>query len=411
MFVILVLFAIAPTVAPGQARGADPAAALADAQAAADGARADIGELENELKGRKATYSAISRRASVAERAAERADAEVEAMRSRIEERASTAREEIDAVEAAYEEEEDRYESEVTGGVDFFLAALIIAVLSLAWGWFRASTAVAGLTELGAPQAIGLTLGAGLLLLLVGAALLDLGGLTGTLGGLIAILGVSLPVAFLLARHSAEVQRGRSKPVLGRERMPRWVTGTLVAAFGLVGVVGLVSAVAADPPSRPEIARGIRAAASEAPTDAESRRLARLEAADRRLGARASRLQARKERAFASLAQSRRDLRRARRRLSSAESDIKLYANRLKARERRETREAERERRRVEEEAEEEAAAECHPSYSGCLDPNASDYDCAGGSGDGPLYTDTVTVKGPDVFDLDSDGDGIACES
>ena len=30
----------------------------------------------------------------------------------------------------------------------------------------------------------------------------------------------------------------------------------------------------------------------------------------------------------------------------------------------------------------------CHPSYEGaCLDPNASDYDCRGGSGDGPLYT------------------------
>jgi hypothetical protein len=35
----------------------------------------------------------------------------------------------------------------------------------------------------------------------------------------------------------------------------------------------------------------------------------------------------------------------------------------------------------------------CHPSYQGaCLDPNASDYDCAGGSGNGPLYTGPVTV-------------------
>jgi endonuclease YncB( thermonuclease family) len=53
----------------------------------------------------------------------------------------------------------------------------------------------------------------------------------------------------------------------------------------------------------------------------------------------------------------------------------------------------------------------CHSSYSGaCLDPNASDYDCAGGSGDGPLYTGRVEVVGPDDFGLDRDGDGVACE-
>jgi len=58
-----------------------------------------------------------------------------------------------------------------------------------------------------------------------------------------------------------------------------------------------------------------------------------------------------------------------------------------------------------------EPAANCHPSYTGaCLDPNASDYDCAGGSGDGPKYTGTVTVVGPDVFGLDGDSDGIGCE-
>jgi hypothetical protein len=56
-------------------------------------------------------------------------------------------------------------------------------------------------------------------------------------------------------------------------------------------------------------------------------------------------------------------------------------------------------------------AQNCHPSYQGaCLDPNASDYDCAGGSGNGPYYTGRVIVVGPDVFDLDRDGDGIGCD-
>ena len=57
------------------------------------------------------------------------------------------------------------------------------------------------------------------------------------------------------------------------------------------------------------------------------------------------------------------------------------------------------------------SVASCHPSYDPCLDPNASDYDCEGGSGDGPMYTGFVTVKGSDDYDLDSDGDGTGCES
>lgn len=53
----------------------------------------------------------------------------------------------------------------------------------------------------------------------------------------------------------------------------------------------------------------------------------------------------------------------------------------------------------------------CHPSYTGaCLNRYASDYDCAGGSGNGPYYTGRVIVVGPDVFDLDRDGDGVGCE-
>jgi hypothetical protein len=52
----------------------------------------------------------------------------------------------------------------------------------------------------------------------------------------------------------------------------------------------------------------------------------------------------------------------------------------------------------------------CDPNYSGCLDPNASDYDCEGGSGNGPLYTGPVQVIGDDHYGLDSDGDGVGCE-
>jgi hypothetical protein len=52
----------------------------------------------------------------------------------------------------------------------------------------------------------------------------------------------------------------------------------------------------------------------------------------------------------------------------------------------------------------------CHPSYEGaCLDLTASDYDCAGGSGNGPKYVQgPVRVRPPDPFDLDADG--LGCE-
>lgn len=53
----------------------------------------------------------------------------------------------------------------------------------------------------------------------------------------------------------------------------------------------------------------------------------------------------------------------------------------------------------------------CHPSYRGdCLEQNAGDYDCAGGSGNGPNYTGRVEVVGHDEFDLDRDNDGLGCE-
>jgi hypothetical protein len=51
----------------------------------------------------------------------------------------------------------------------------------------------------------------------------------------------------------------------------------------------------------------------------------------------------------------------------------------------------------------------CTPGYSPCLPP-ASDYDCAGGSGDGPEYTGFVRVTGSDPYGLDADGDGFGCE-
>jgi hypothetical protein len=52
----------------------------------------------------------------------------------------------------------------------------------------------------------------------------------------------------------------------------------------------------------------------------------------------------------------------------------------------------------------------CDPNYSGCV-PIDSDVDCAAGEGNGPSYVaGPVDVTGVDIYDLDRDGDGIACE-
>jgi hypothetical protein len=57
------------------------------------------------------------------------------------------------------------------------------------------------------------------------------------------------------------------------------------------------------------------------------------------------------------------------------------------------------------------AAQGCDSNYSGACVPVASDVDCDGGSGNGPAYVrGPVSVIGYDIYDLDRDGDGIACD-
>jgi hypothetical protein len=55
----------------------------------------------------------------------------------------------------------------------------------------------------------------------------------------------------------------------------------------------------------------------------------------------------------------------------------------------------------------------CDPSYPDvCLDPAVEDYDCAGGTGNGPEYVEgPIRVRPPDPFDLDREGDGWGCEN
>ncbi|QRF68500.1 hypothetical protein GQA70_13125 [Ponticoccus alexandrii] len=63
------------------------------------------------------------------------------------------------------------------------------------------------------------------------------------------------------------------------------------------------------------------------------------------------------------------------------------------------------------------AMAECHPSYAGgCVPVHPVDVDCdyldlSLRKGNGPAYAlSPFTVVGEDVYGLDRNGDGVACE-
>jgi hypothetical protein len=58
------------------------------------------------------------------------------------------------------------------------------------------------------------------------------------------------------------------------------------------------------------------------------------------------------------------------------------------------------------------AGHRCTPGYwNPCLRP-ASDYDCAGGSGNGPKYVYGIVHDKPsrDIYGLDANHNGIGCE-
>jgi hypothetical protein len=393
----------------------DPEAGLADAESRAAAAETDATELESVARLAKAKLEAAKERAAPVRLEAERTADRVAATE------ASLRRTHLQAVATVRRIEEERndaakdHDEEVASGIGFGIAALILALIALAWGWFRASAAVAFLTRIQLGQAIGLCVGGGFVAVIVGAAIGSTGGLAEAVGVAILSLGLMLPVALLLGRHSAEVQRGRARPILGREQMPVRATQVIAALFALLFLFGFGSALFAGEAESDEITSKTRELAED--EDPSSQALVNAEDAAAKLEGSAAPLLASVHRRKADLDAVERQLGKAESRFSNAERDARGFARRLLVIERREIREREEEERvaakliaREEREASEEAAEECNPNYSGCLDPYASDYDCEGGSGDGPLYTGTVEVIGYDEYGLDDDGDGIGCD-
>jgi hypothetical protein len=318
------------------------------------------------------------------------------------------------------QQELDDHDEQVRSGVGFGLAALVAGFIALAWGWFRASDPVAALTELGLAQAIGLSVGGGLLMVIVGGVLGGSNGGVGALGSFTFCLGFILPTALLLARHSAEVQRGRSKPLLRRERLPTWVSMATVALMLVIFLASTGSAVfapgASSKPLSPQLEE--EAEGTEGKRGVEELEVAQeeVEAAKQQAATPLAQL----NNAQGALASVRGTLNRVQGRLAAARSSQRSSARRLVALEAKEQRQREKEEERALREQEKQEALEAQEAeeveeetvacdYNPCLPP-ASDYDCKGGSGDGPAYTSTVEVIGVDIYGLDEDGDGIGCD-
>lgn len=200
-----------------------------------------------------------------------------------------------------------------------------------------------------------------------------------------------------VASAPEKVHPPRTAPLARQNRLrPRSWKGWLVYGLVLLLIIGAVTQDSDEPKQAVPAAQTVEesAPADESKADAAAARRAQREA-------RRERARLRRERA------------ERRRELAAARRERRARRTRAAARRERE-RQAELAAQAAEPEPEPEPEpleASCHPSYDPCLDPNASDYDCSGGSGDGPEYTGFVTVKGPDDYGLDSDGDGTGCES
>jgi len=421
---LLFALVVLPAVSPQSSAAQDLSASLANAEANVAKYESELPAQRQQVSAAEARNRAAARHAAPSLRALRQSQAEARRVRRGLATREQRADRRLAATTNQHQQEVEDHDEQVHNGVGFGLAALVAGLIALAWDFFRASAPVAALTEQDSSRAVGVCVGGGLLMMIIGAVLGSSSGAVGAFGSFIASLGLILPAAFLLARHSAEVQRGRAKPLLRREGLPSWVP---LATAGLMLVLFLAStgsAVLAPSASSESISPRLE---EEAEGAAGGRGAEELHAAQEevdRAKQRAAAPLAWRSHAQRQLASARADLHRVQAHLAAAKSSQRSFTRRLVALEIREQREYEREEEKAQreqeaqeeqeveeaEEYEEESASECDPNYSGCLDPYASDYDCEGGSGNGPDYTGTVTVLGVDHYGLDADGDGVGCE-
>jgi hypothetical protein len=395
----------------GSAYGADLGTQLSEAESQIVSAQAEVAAAEAGVDTARGNLNGAAQRAAPVVESARSTQVDVRELRATLSNRQQRAKAQISELEAAHIQEVDDHDREIIVGVGIGLAALIGAGIALAWNRFRASATIAALSRIDLPQALGLCLGGGLLLLIVGAVFGEAEGIGGVLGVALFGLGFVLPTAFLFGRHSAQIQHGRAKPMLKRDRFPTWVSRSVAALLLLLTIGGLGSWIFAEEPAafspsaqlqgdRVALERGPDAEQlEEAATKAEAAREAAVKPVAQQQAARTAQRKATEE------------LRRAKGLLVSAEADQRHFSRQLAILVGREEREAAKEAAQAEREAEEIAeevaeesfSSECDPNYSGCVPAYPPDVDCA-------EVGETVTVVGSDPHGLDADGDLVGCE-
>ncbi len=412
------------------AHGQDLEARIADAQARAVEAAAEVAASKPPAERARSRLRAAESRAAPIRRRLHLAAVHTAALEQGLRDRHQAATGQVRRIEAERTTAAEEHDRRVGFDIGLAIAALILAAVALGWSWFRASAPVAALVRLPVGQAVGLCIGGGLAALIVGGAMREAAGLVGVIGGLLFGLGWTVPVALLLARHSAEVQRGRSRAWLGRERASAPVTRMAAVLFGVLCLTALLAGIFDGEAESRNLTAHLELQAQAASPSSPALTVSEERAAALRRSL--APLEAKVERRRTGLRSAQAKLLRAQTRLSGAEADERRLGERLeraRAQERRERERAERreERQRTQEEREAQKAIEreereteeeepeatsCDPNYEGaCLQDGIGDYDCAGGSGNGPNYvTGPIYVIGADPFGLDRDGDGVACE-
>lgn len=411
----------------------DYEAEIVEAQSRAATASAEVADLRISVTPDRSRLAAAEKRATPTRRRARTTAAQVTAAKRGLRARRLRAARTAAQIRDEQKKASEKHDQKVHSDLGLALAALVMAAIALAWSWFRASAAVAYLTRNPLKKVAVAAGGIWLIALIVGSSMVQGGGLLAVIGGLVMGLSFGLPVAFLLARHSAEIQRGRAKAIFRRERLSPTVTRIIAGVFGAVflvaAILGLTTGEAHSRSVGEQLRGQMKLASMSSPQikSGEMRAVAlRKELAPLQKAVAERRLR---------LHTAQRKLHRAQVHLVDAKSDEKHWSHALAAAQAEEQRQLEREEARAQRQQEteereyehalereeretqhqmeeEESAEACDPNYVGaCLHEGIGDYDCAGGSGNGPNYVEgPIEVVGVDEFGLDSDGDGIACE-
>ena len=427
---VRVLIALAFVLIAGAGTAnADPSADLAAAQAAKPQAEAELQAAQVKLGDAQSELAPIASKANRAQAKADRTAGEAEAVEQDLIESRQSAAQQVADSERQYSDELAQHDSQSGGGIGFGIGLLLLAGAIYFWSRLRQSTPIRWLAGNSRGQAIAIGVGSSLVGLLLAGALLDA---VPVIGGVLIALAIGLPVLALLARHSLRVEDERSTPLYLTGRASPKSLKVAMAIIGALALVSVIAGLGSALPEKPTISGGIAQLADEASGDPADPATPALVAARKRakpLEAEAQKAAAKESKAQASLTAAQSDLSEVRKTLASIDDDIdsanQLIAQQQAQAERDAARaqaQAEREAARTQRAAEREAAKaeqasgggggskDCTPGYSPCLPP-ASDYDCPGGSGDGPEYAPgTVQVSGSDPYGLDSDGDGTGCE-